>query len=100
MDDVYAVEWAYIPHFYYNFYVYQYATGITAATALAEAVLSEMPGARERYLTFLSSGGSDYPLELLRRAGVDLTQPEPYEATMGAMSRALDRLEALLDERP
>ena len=100
VDERHAVEWAVVPHFHYNFYVYQYATGITAATALSEAVLSEMPGARERYLTFLSSGGSDYPLELLRRAGVDLTQPEPYEATMGAMSRALDRLEALLDERP
>ena len=70
------------------------------ATALSEAVLAEEPGARERYLRFLSAGGSDYPLQLLRDAGVDLTRPEPYEATMGAMSRALDRLEALLGERP
>ena len=100
VDERHAVEWAVVPHFHYNFYVYQYATGITAATALSEAVLAEEPGARDRYLRFLSSGGSDYPLQLLRDAGVDLTRPEPYEATMGAMSRALDRLEALLDERP
>jgi oligoendopeptidase F len=100
VDERHAVEWAVVPHFHYNFYVYQYATGITAATALSEAILAEEPGARDRYLTFLSSGGSDYPLELLRRAGVDLTRPEPYEATMRSMSRALDRLESLLDERP
>ncbi|HEX5044485.1 MAG TPA: oligoendopeptidase F [Candidatus Polarisedimenticolaceae bacterium] len=100
VDERHAVEWAVVPHFHYNFYVYQYATGITAATALSEAVLAEEPGARDRYLRFLSAGGSDYPLQLLRDAGVDLTRPEPYQATMGAMSRALDRLEALLDERP
>jgi oligoendopeptidase F len=100
VDERHAVEWAVVPHFHYNFYVYQYATGITAATALSEAVLAEEPGARDRYLRFLSAGGSDYPLQLLREAGVDLTRPEPYEATMRAMTRALDRLEALLDERP
>ena len=99
IDDVYGVEWAVVPHFHYNFYVYQYSTGIVAATALAEAVLANEPGARERYLAFLSSGGSDYPLELLRRAGVDLESPGPYEATMRAIGRSLDRLEELLDQR-
>jgi oligoendopeptidase F len=99
VDARHAIEWAVVPHFHYNFYVYQYATGITAATALSEAVLAGEAGARERYLSFLSAGSSDYPLELLRRAGVDLERPEPYEAAMRAMGRALDRLERLLDER-
>jgi oligoendopeptidase F len=97
IDERYAVEWAAIPHFHYNFYVYQYATGITAATALAEAVLAGNGDARERYLRFLSSGGSDYSLELLRKAGVDLETPEPYEATRRAFDARLDQLEALLD---
>ena len=97
IPERYAVEWAAVPHFYYDFYVYQYATGIVASTALAEAVLEGADGARERYLSFLSSGGSDYPLELLRQAGVDLESPEPYARTMAAIERALDRMEALLD---
>ncbi len=96
IDDAYAVEWAAIPHFHYNFYVYQYSTGIVAATALAESVRGGEPGARERYLRFLASGGSDYSLELLRGAGVDLERPEPYRATARAMTRKLDQLETLL----
>ncbi len=97
IDDRFAVEWAAIPHFYYNFYVYQYSTGIVAATALAAAVQADKPGARARYLEFLRSGGSDYSLQLLRGAGVDLEQPEPYAATFEAMSHKLDLLEELLD---
>ncbi len=96
VPERYAVEWAAVPHFYYDFYVYQYATGIVASTALAEAALAGEPGARDRYVAFLSSGGSDYPLELLRRAGVDLEAAEPYARTFHAMERALDRLEDLL----
>ncbi len=99
VDDTYAVEWAAVPHFYYNFYVYQYATGIVAATALAEALSQKRPGAGERYLEFLGSGGSDYPLELLRRAGVDLESAEPYDVAFAAWARHLDRLEQLLDRR-
>jgi oligoendopeptidase F len=98
IDEAYAVEWAAIPHFYYEFYVYQYATGIVAANALAEGILAGGDGAAERYLEFLHSGGSDYPLELLRRAGVDLEAPEPYAATFAAMDRRLDQLEALLSK--
>ncbi len=98
VDDLYDVEWAAIPHFYYNFYVYQYSTGIIASTALAEAVLQDKPGAVSRYLTFLQSGGSDQPLELLRSAGVDLESPEPYDAAIAAMTRYMDRLEALLEQ--
>ena len=97
VPDLFAIEWACVPHFYYDFYVYQYATGIVAANSLASDVLSGSEGARERYGRFLESGGSDYPLEILRRAGVDLESPAPYEATFGAMDAKLDALEALLD---
>ena len=98
IDDVYAVEWAAIPHFYYNFYVYQYSTGIVAAHALAESLLSGEAGAQERILEFLRAGGSDYPLNVLRRAGVDLESREPYDAALKGMERRLDELEALLDQ--
>jgi oligoendopeptidase F len=97
IDELFAVEWACVPHFYYDFYVYQYATGIVAANSLAHDVLNGKGGAQGRYLSFLESGGSDYPLEILRRAGVDLESPAPYEATFRAMDRKLDMLEALLD---
>jgi len=96
VGEEYAVEWAAVPHFYYDFYVYQYATGIVAAAALAEAVAAEAPEAVERYLTFLSSGGSDHPLDLLRRAGVDLESSEPYDATFDAVDARLDQLQELI----
>jgi oligoendopeptidase F len=99
IDPLYEVEWAYIPHFYFNFYVYQYSTGIVASSALARAVLEDGPEARDRYLDFLRAGGSDYPFELLRRAGVDLSRPEPYRATMGLMNDLMDRIEEILDRR-
>jgi len=92
-----AVEWAAIPHFYYDFYVYQYATGVVAATALAERIRAAAPDAARRYLDFLRAGGSDYALELLRRAGVDLETAEPYETAFAALERSLDRIEELLD---
>ena len=96
VDDLFAIEWACVPHFYYDFYVYQYATGIVAANSLARDVMNGCDGAPERYSRFLSSGGSDYPLEILRRAGVDLESPAPYEATFRAMDEKLDALEELL----
>ena len=96
VDDLYVVEWAYVPHFYYNFYVYQYATSFTAATALSEKVLAGEPGAVKRYLAFLSAGGSEYPIDLLKEAGVDMTTSEPFEKTVAAMNRAMDEIEALL----
>jgi oligoendopeptidase F len=96
VDDVYSVEWAAVPHFYYDFYVYQYATGIVAANCIAQRVLDGEPGARERYLTFLASGGSADPLDLLRAAGVDLETPAPYDETFAAMARKLDELERAL----
>jgi oligoendopeptidase F len=96
IDELYSVEWAFIPHFYRGFYVYQYATGMVASTALAEKVLAGEPGATERYLAFLAAGGSDYPIALLKKAGVDLTSSEPFETAMEAVTRAMDEIEELL----
>lgn len=91
IDEELAMEWAFIPHFYYNFYVYQYATGKSAALALATQILEEGEPAVQRYLTFLRSGSSRSPIELLRAAGVDMTTPVPIQ-------QAMDRFETLLNE--
>jgi oligoendopeptidase F len=92
-----GITWAQFPsHLYMNYYVFQYATGISGAHALAEQVLAGTPGAVDRYLELLHAGSSDYPLELLKRAGVDLMTPEPVERTFGVLSRYVDRLESLL----
>jgi len=99
IDELYAVEWAYVPHFYYNFYVYQYSTSFTASTALAEKVLDEEEGAVGKYIEFISSGGSDYPIELLKKAGVDMTSAEPFNKTMKAMNRTMDEIEAILEKK-
>jgi oligoendopeptidase F len=96
VDDVMRAEWSFVPHFYYDFYVYQYATAFTASSALAERVLAGDGEARQSYLELLSAGGSDYPIELLRRAGVDLTTPEPFAATMRRAERVMDEIEGLL----
>jgi oligoendopeptidase F len=98
VDDYVAQEWAFIPHFYGNFYVYQYATSFTASAALSEKVLSGQPGATERYLRFISSGGSKYPIELLRDAGVDMTTDEPLELTVKKMNRIMDEIDRLVEE--
>lgn len=91
-----GITWAQFLHMYMNFYVYQYATGISGAHALAHAVTSGQPGAAERYLDFLKSGGSRYPLEALQLAGVDLTNPEPVSAAFQVLARLVDRLESLV----
>jgi oligoendopeptidase F len=98
VDDYVGNEWAYIPHFYMNFYVFQYATSFTASAALSEKVLSGDPEARARYLKFISSGASKYPIDLLKEAGVDMTTSEPLDLTMQKMNRVMDQLEALLGE--
>lgn len=98
IDDLYGVEWSYIPHFYYNFYVYQYATGQVASTALAEKVMAGEKGAAERYLTFLSSGGSRYPIDLLKVAGADMTTAEPFALAIKSFNRTMDRIETILKE--
>jgi oligoendopeptidase F len=97
IDDLYTVEWAYVPHFHYNFYVYQYATSYVAAIALAEAIQQDHPGARQRYLEFLAAGSTKPPVELLRDAGVDMSSPEPIRAAMRLMNQVLDQIEGILD---
>ena len=99
IDDLYTVEWAYIPHFYYNFYVYQYATSLAASSLLAEAVIQGRPGAVENYMNLLKAGGSDYPYELLKRAGVDLASATPYRAVFSRMNAIMDQIESILDKR-
>ena len=99
VDDLYALEWAFIPHFYYNFYVYQYSTAFTASTALSRKILNHEKGAVESYLAFISAGGSDYPIELLKKAGVDMTTTEPFTQAMAAMNRTMDEIEKILDKR-
>ena len=98
IDEQIALEWSRIPHFYSPFYVYQYATGYAAAAALARQILSEGEPARARYLEFLSSGGSDYPIELLKRAGVDMSGTQPIEDVIKLFSSTLDEMEKLLKE--
>jgi len=98
VDDTYGVEWAYPQHFYFNFYVYQYATSITAASAFAERILTGKAAERDAYLGVLKAGGSDYPVDVLKRAGVDMTTAEPYRAMLGKFSRTLDEMEKLLGQ--
>ena len=82
-----------------QFYVYQYATSFCASTALAERLLNKEKGAVQKVFNFLSGGGSKYPIDLLREAGVDMTTSEPFDKTMAAMSRAMDEIEKILDRR-
>jgi oligoendopeptidase F len=96
VDDYVAYEWAYIPHFYYNFYLYQYATSFTASSALSEKVLAGEAGATQRYLKFISAGGTKYPIDLLKDAGVDVTTDEPLDLTIKKMNRIMDEIEKLL----
>lgn len=95
MDDLIPVEWMRIPHFYNSFYVYQYATGISAAMALTRQILTEGEPAVKRYLKFLSSGGSKYSIDLLREAGVDLSSPKPVEQALDAFEDYLVQFEKL-----
>jgi oligoendopeptidase F len=96
VDDAIAIEWARIPHFYSSYYVYQYATGISASAALAKQIVAEEEPAVRRYLRFLSSGSSDYSINLLRDAGVDLSSPEPIQQAIDTFSDYLDQFERLL----
>ena len=95
-DKELASEWSRIPHFYTPFYVYKYATGYSAATAFAESILSGKPGAVEKYLGFLKAGGSDYSLNILKNAGVDLTTPQPVAVTLQKFAQKVQELKALL----
>ena len=96
MDELYPFNWCRIPHFYYNFYVYQYSTGLSAATALSRKILDGDTAARDAYLRFLTRGCSDYSINLLKDAGVDMTSPEPIAATAKLMDELLDQMEAIV----
>jgi len=96
ISDTYASEWAYIPHFYSSFYVYQYATSISAASYFARAILKGGAKERDDYLTVLKSGGSDYPTEILKRAGLDMASPAPYQAIIQTFRETLDACEKLM----
>jgi oligoendopeptidase F len=100
VDDYVAHEWSYVPHFYRDFYVFQYATSFTASLALAEKVMAGDEAAKKRYLTFLSSGGSKYPIDLLKEAGVDMTTDEPLDLTIKRMNQIMDEMEKLLAKMP
>jgi oligoendopeptidase F len=100
VDDLYGVEWAYIPHFYYDFYVYQYATSITASAKIAADIRADKTSkSRDAYLKMLSSGSSKYPIDLLKEAGVDMTTSEPFNAAIREMNDTMDEMEKLLAQK-
>ena len=99
IDPEYCIEWAVVPHFYYNFYVYQYATSMAGAAELTDQVLKEGAPARDRFIKLLSAGGSDYPYELYKRAGIDMATPAPYRALAARMNRLMDEIEKLEAEK-
>ena len=98
VDDEIAMEWARIPHFYYNYYVFQYATGYSAAIALSRKILAEGESAVKDYIGFLSGGCSKSPIDLLKGAGVDMTSPEPVNQALELFGKLLDEMEALTQE--
>jgi oligoendopeptidase F len=99
IDDLYNIEWAYIPHFYYNFYVFQYATSVSASALFADRVLKGEPGALEKYRRLISAGSSDYPYELVKAAGIDMATSAPYDAVATRMNRIMDEMEGILARR-
>ncbi|HTU11599.1 MAG TPA: M3 family oligoendopeptidase [Allosphingosinicella sp.] len=99
IDPLYAIEWAFIPHFYRNFYVFQYATSVSGAVFFTQGILNGGQAERERFLEVLRAGGSDYPTEILRRAGLDMGSPAPYRALVADFGRVLDEAERLLAAR-
>jgi oligoendopeptidase F len=96
IDDLYTNEWMFVQHFYYNMYVFQYATSLTAGTALYQRIVDKGAAGVENYKNLLRAGGSDYPYALLTRAGVDLAQPDPYRSVVARMNALMDRIESLL----
>ncbi len=107
VDELYGVEWAYIPHFFRSFYVYQYATSIIASSALANGIYADMAAGankpwphRDAYLRMLAAGGSKYPIDLLKDAGVDMTTSAPFRSAMAEMNRTMDEMEKILASMP
>jgi len=99
VDQAIEMEWARIPHFYSSFYVYKYATGFSAATSFAKQILDEGESAVKRYTDFLKSGGSDYPLEILKRAGVDMSTPGPIRQAMSVFEQLIEEMEQLVNTK-
>ncbi|MGB2172716.1 MAG: oligoendopeptidase F [Porticoccaceae bacterium] len=97
IDDLYAIEWAYIPHFYYDFYVFQYATSIAAASNLAKKIRTGDQQAQQDFINLLKAGGSDYPYKLMKNAGIDMATPAPYRALVERMNQIMDEMETILD---
>jgi oligoendopeptidase F len=95
IDPTYCIEWASVPHFYYDFYVWQYATSMAGAAELTDAILKQGVPARTRFLDMLRAGGSDYPYELYKKVGIDMATPAPYQALVARMNRLLDEIEAV-----
>ncbi|RXY99482.1 oligoendopeptidase F [Fictibacillus sp. S7] len=99
IDKEIGLEWSRIPHFYYNFYVYQYSTGFSAAASLSKQILEEGESSVSRYIDFLKAGSSDYPIEVLKKAGVDMTTSKPVEDALKVFEEILDEMESLLFEQ-
>ncbi|MFI4867808.1 MAG: M3 family oligoendopeptidase [Steroidobacterales bacterium] len=99
IDPAYCIEWAFVPHFYRDFYVYQYATSMAGAAYMTDAILKEGAAARDRFLSMLRAGASDYPYELYKRAGVDMATPAPYRALVARMNAIMDQIEALESQK-
>ena len=99
IDELYHNEWMFVPHFYFNMYVFQYATSQTAGTALYEKIVRDGEAGVDNYKNLLRAGGSDYPYALLTDAGVDLATPQPYAALVRKMNAIMDEMQRLLDER-
>lgn len=95
IDPAYCIEWAFVPHFFYDFYVYQYATSMAGAAEFTDRIAREGKPAAERFLDILRAGGSDYPYDLYQRAGIDMASPAPYQALIARMDRIMDEIEAL-----
>jgi len=96
VDDYYQVDWSRIPHFYMNYYVFQYSTGLVASLALSDAVLRGGTAEQARYLDFLKAGGSDYPIAILKKAGVDMSRPEPTLAALNRFNELVGEMEKLV----
>jgi oligoendopeptidase F len=99
IDPAYCIEWAFIPHFYYGFYVWQYATSMSGAAQFTDAIEKEGAPARDRYIAMLKAGGSDYAYTLYKKAGIDMATPQPYQALIARMSRIMDQIDALEAEK-
>ena len=97
IDDLYSIEWAYIPHFYYDFYVFQYSTSMAAASSLAKKIRTGDQKAQQDFINLLKAGGSDYPYKLMKSAGIDMATPEPYRALIERMNNIMDKMEIILD---